>query len=112
MVENVQVETDPVVSLIVPAEVDRIRLPLLNPDRREAQDRLGRQHVSPLELVRTPGQRRHDAMVIMAQRSAAADEHSRPPDPQIFVRTTDKVAIVLFGEYDFDLITDGTVQTY
>ena len=27
-------------------------------------------------------------------------------------RTTDKVAIVLFGEYDFDLITDGTVQTY
>ena len=32
-------------------------------------------------------------MVIMAQRSAAADEHSRPLDPQIYVRATDKTAV-------------------
>jgi hypothetical protein len=62
------------------AELERLMDLLLEQDRAEAKDRLGR---APLhsELSRTTRQRRVDAMVLMARRSAAHGDEELGPRP-------------------------------
>ena len=68
---------DPVSGQIVYDELARLEKQLFDEDWREARDRLNRDPVSS-ELRRTPGQRRHDAFVLMAQRSARPVAGSAP----------------------------------
>lgn len=76
----------PVARTIVRSEIDRLCKDLFQKDWDEAQLRLGRRPTLH-ELSRTDAQRRHDALVIMAERSAGADAH-RPMPVQIIVHTS------------------------
>jgi hypothetical protein len=71
---------DPVSGTIVSDELRRREQALFDADWAEAKQRLGRE---PLlhELARTPDQRRADAMVDMALRSATLPRHARKPAP-------------------------------
>src|SRR3954463_11685196 len=71
---------DPVSGVIVAGELRRREQELFDQDWAEAKARLGR---DPLvhELARTAGQRRADALVEMARRSAAMVPGSRMPKP-------------------------------
>ena len=71
---------DPISGTIVSDELRRREQVLFEADWAEAKQRLGRE---PLlhELARTPDQRRADAMVDMAIRSATAPNHGRRPAP-------------------------------
>ena len=60
---------DPVGGEIFYDELVRLEEELFKADWAEARDRLGREPLAS-ELARTPGQRRHDAFVEMARRSA------------------------------------------
>jgi len=62
----------PEARVILTTELDRITKQLLTHDCEEAKTRLGREQVTGSDLLRTPQQRRHDAIVIMAKRSSAA----------------------------------------
>lgn len=68
---------DPLSGVIVGAELKRLEEELFDADWREARDRLGR---TPLgsELARTAAQRRADALVLMAERSARPVAGSAP----------------------------------
>ena len=68
------IRLDPVSGAVVACELDRLETELFEADWAEAQARLGRKPI-PAELVRTSAQRRADALVEMAKRSAAM-----PPD--------------------------------
>ena len=65
------------------AELERLMEVLYQQDRAEAQERLGRRPLAS-ELARTTRQRRVDAMVLMAERSAAFDD-PEGPGPSRFV---------------------------
>ncbi len=71
---------DPISGAIVRGEIDRIAEELFQSDWAQAKSRLGR---DPLQgdLLRTAGQRRADAFVLMARRSASADPDARPARP-------------------------------
>ncbi len=69
---------DPVGFTIWQAELDRLVKHLLEVDRAEARDRLGRDPLAS-ELARTARQRRVDAMVLMAERSAAFGDRALGP---------------------------------
>src|SRR5688500_11520509 len=71
---------DPVSGIIVYDELQRIYDQLFKADWAEAKARLGRDPV-PAELCRTPDQRRADALVEMARRSAAMPPGSKMPKP-------------------------------
>jgi hypothetical protein len=60
---------DPVGGTIVRTELERLEQRLFHQDWHQAKDRLGREPL-PHELARTPAQRRADALVEMAERSA------------------------------------------
>jgi hypothetical protein len=47
-----------------------------------------RARVAPADLGRTPQQRRHDALLWMAKRSAAADSDVRVPEPMLYVHAS------------------------
>ena len=68
---------DPISGAIVAAELERLENELFEEDWREAKDRLGRIPLS-IELARTPAQRRADALVQMALRSARPSAGSAP----------------------------------
>ena len=68
---------DPIGGSIVAAELWRIEQELFDADRAEAKARLGRDPM-PSELGRTPAQRRADALVEMARRSAGSKGRARP----------------------------------
>jgi len=71
---------DPISGEIVFNELHRIEAELFDEDWKEATARLGFDpKVS--DLARTPSQRRADALVEMATRSATAPEHGRRPAP-------------------------------
>jgi hypothetical protein len=71
---------DPISGEIVYNQLHRIEAELFDEDWKEARARLGFDpKVS--DLVRTPSQRRADALVEMATRSATAPEHGRRPGP-------------------------------
>ncbi len=61
---------DPVGGTVFGNELDRLEQQLFEADWREARERLG-DAATPVDLQRTPAQRRADALVQMAQRSAA-----------------------------------------
>src|SRR5262245_18833524 len=64
------------------SELDRLMDHLLEEDRAEARDRLGRAPLAS-ELRRDAGQRRLDAMELMAQRSAAYGDADLPAAPPV-----------------------------
>jgi hypothetical protein len=64
------------------AEFERREKVLFDADWAEARERLG-DKATKHDLVRTPAQRRHDAMVEMANRSAAYQGDSPAPKPRV-----------------------------
>jgi hypothetical protein len=71
---------DPVSGAIVSAELERLEHHLFEAEWAEARDALGHDP-TPNELLRTPGQRRADALVEMATRSKSCSDHTRRPAP-------------------------------
>src|SRR5205814_1949635 len=69
---------------IVATALDRLEKELFHEDWEEARERMGR---DPLEgeLGRTTTQRRHDALVLMAERAMAAPPGARLPRPLVVV---------------------------
>ena len=72
-----QTRFDPIAGTIVAGELKRLEQELFDADWAEAKARLGREPTLS-DLRRTPGQRRADAFVEMATRSAAAADARRP----------------------------------
>jgi Domain of unknown function (DUF222) len=77
-----QFDLDPVGGEIFSSELDRICDLLYEDDRAEARARLGREPLDH-ELGRTPVQRRADALVEMALRSASTPESAQRPRPLV-----------------------------
>ena len=75
-----QMTLDPVSGSIVSAELNRLERQLFDADCAEAAERLGRRPRID-ELARTSGQRRADALVEMATRSASAPADGIRPAP-------------------------------
>ena len=75
-----QMNLDDVSGTIVNDELGRLEQLLFDADRIEATSRLGRTPLAS-ELLRTPGQRRADAWVWMARRSASRTEGTAKPVP-------------------------------
>jgi hypothetical protein len=71
---------DPISGSIVSEELERIERELFEADWAEARSTLGRDPTSA-DLLRTPGQRRADALVEMATRSRIAPSDGRRPAP-------------------------------
>ncbi|HET9558960.1 MAG TPA: DUF222 domain-containing protein, partial [Actinomycetota bacterium] len=71
---------DPVAGSIVATELQRLERELFLADQAEAADRLGRDPLAH-EFARTATQRRADALVAMAQRSATLPEDGRRARP-------------------------------
>jgi len=71
---------DPIAGAIVAAELGRIEDELYAADWAEAKARVG-ERVRPSDLRRSPAQRRADALVEMATRSATAPAGGRRPEP-------------------------------
>ena len=71
---------DPISGAIVSTELERLEHDLFEAEWAEARDALGHDP-TPGELLRTPGQRRADALVEMATRSKSAPQDARRPAP-------------------------------
>ena len=71
---------DPVAGSIVGNELHRLEEILFEAEWAEATERLGREP-TVADLPRTPGQRRADALVAMASRSATMPRNGRKPRP-------------------------------
>ncbi|MCP3939062.1 MAG: DUF222 domain-containing protein [Actinomycetia bacterium] len=109
---------------IVGGEIDRIALMLLKHDRAEAKKRLGRDDITNNDLARTPQQRRHDALVVLAERSNGADADATMASPLLYIRTTEQTlaaALAKAAGIDADAVSvedlecefdDGTQLTY
>ena len=68
----------PIARNVVRSEIDRLCKELFRSDWADAEARLGRPPTIH-DLERTDAQRRHDALVIMAERSAGAAGHTQTP---------------------------------
>ena len=79
-----RIELDPLAGAIVANELDRLARCGYEHDVAEARGRLGRDPVAG-ELHRTPAQRRADALVEMARRSAGCPDDARRPAPLLSV---------------------------
>jgi hypothetical protein len=75
---------DPTSGAKVSNELERLEEILFAADWAEAKERLGREPMVS-ELRRTPGQRRADALVEMATRSATAPADGKRPEPLITI---------------------------
>ncbi len=75
---------DPITGSFFLNELERLEQQLFEADWAEARDRCG-DSATVDELARTPAQRRHDALVEMARRSAAKPENASPARPLITV---------------------------
>jgi hypothetical protein len=75
-----KITLDPISGEIVSKELNRLEQVLFEIDWAEASERLGREPVVS-ELMRTPAQRRADALVEMAIRSQIAPSAGRRPEP-------------------------------
>ncbi|HVB93369.1 MAG TPA: DUF222 domain-containing protein [Acidimicrobiales bacterium] len=71
---------DPIGGAIVSGELDRLEAELFDEDWNAARERLG-YDPTVSDLARTPSQRRADAVVEMAKRSATAPPDGIPPKP-------------------------------
>jgi hypothetical protein len=76
---------DPVAGATVAAALQRIVDDLAKADVAEARDRLGHNEVTDDDLWRTPGQRRADALVELAERAHATAPGARKPRPLVTV---------------------------
>jgi hypothetical protein len=79
-----QMTLDPLSGSVVATELDRLERQLFEADGAEATERLGREP-TVADLARTPAQRRADALVEMATRSATAPSGGRRPAPLVTV---------------------------
>jgi hypothetical protein len=68
---------DPIGGSIFAKELERLVAKLYEDDLAEARERLGIPEPLPFQLRRTPEQRRADALVLMAERSATGPEDGR-----------------------------------
>jgi hypothetical protein len=84
----------------------RIGEELFAADWHRARERLGRDPVAS-DLERTPAQRRHDALVVMARRAVAAPPGARLPRPLLTIHVGGDQA--MFGR--LCELSDGTVLT-
>jgi hypothetical protein len=110
---------DPVSGEIVAGELDRLQSELYADDRAEAAARLGRDP-EPSELLRTPAQRRADALVLMAARSALVGDtpvEARPlltvlvDAPTLFGRICETDSGVVLDPSDLDgLLTQALLE--
>jgi hypothetical protein len=82
----------------------RIGDELFAADWRRARERLGREPAAA-ELERTPAQRRHDALVVMARRAMTAPAGARLPRPLVTIHVGGDQA--MFGR--LCELSDGTV---
>lgn len=96
---------DPISGEIVHNELDRLHEELFLCDWTEAKERLGRDP-TVTELGRTSDQRRVDALVEMAARSAAVPEGAQRPRPLYTVLVDEKTAFGRVCE-----LASGTVVT-
>ena len=71
---------DPVLGTIVFNELERLERQLFAEEWAGARRRLGREPTTA-DLTRTPGQRRADALGVMARRSRTAPADGRKPEP-------------------------------
>ena len=116
----------PIAHRIVASELERLEKKLWEDDWAEARDRMG-DAATRDDLIRTPAQRRHDALVEMAMRSRAADGSAVPTwvlnikmDAGTFATQLERHAAEVLGE-DPELIPypdereceldDGTILT-
>ena len=95
---------DPIRGIIVNRELRRIEEELFRADWNAATERLGAGNVTVSDLTRTAAQRRADALVEMARRSATAPADGRRPEP-LFTVLVDSPT---FAERVCEL-SDGTV---
>lgn len=79
-----QLTLDPIAGAIVAGELDRLEQAMFEVDWRETEADLGRRPMAG-ELPRTSSQRRADALVEMARRSAACPSDARLPAPLVSV---------------------------
>jgi hypothetical protein len=96
---------DPIGGAIFATELERIEQRLFEEDWAEARARLG-DKACAADLRRTPRQRRADALVEMARRSAALPEGSRTPEPLFSVFIDLETLYGMICE-----LADGTVVT-
>jgi len=73
---------------LVGGELDRLEDALFQAEWNAAVERLGDGNVTPADLARSPAQRRHDALVAMAERSAATPAASGEPRYLLYVHAT------------------------
>ena len=78
----------PIAAVAVGNEIDRLSDILFKQEWTEATERLGEGNVTKHDLARTPAQRRHDALLLMAQRSSGAGTNPRLPVPLLYVHCT------------------------
>ncbi len=78
----------PLARSIVGNELQRLEQKLFQDDWAEAVERLGQGNVTKDDLRRSPAQRRHDALVWMARRSAVADDASPLPETRVYVHVS------------------------
>jgi hypothetical protein len=109
---------DPINGTIVHTELERLEQHLFETDWAQAKERLGRDPL-PGELARTPAQRRADALVEMARRSASADEHGRRPEPLVvilvgvegFARSCELLDGTVLSPFEIaDILPESTIQ--
>jgi hypothetical protein len=96
---------DPIDGTIVAGEIARLERELFDRDWADAKERLGRVPVVG-DLARTPAQRRADALVIMATRSATTPPGGRAPAPLFTVFVDVETLTGRICE-----LADGTVVT-
>lgn len=95
-------ELTPAARTIIGTELERREQALFDLDWADARARLG-DAATLADMARTPAQRRHDALVEMAQRSATAPADSKRPQPLISV-------LVGYDRFkDICELMDGTV---
>ncbi|HEY1118567.1 MAG TPA: DUF222 domain-containing protein, partial [Acidimicrobiales bacterium] len=99
---------DPVGGASFRQELERLEAQLYESDWADAKER-GGGTASVLDLDRTPAQRRHDALVLMAKRSAALPEGNPHPRPLVTVLVGEETLARLCELSDGTVLTPGEV---
>ena len=102
----VDAQLPPVGFTLWDAELNRCMEFLYQQDWQAAKDRLGRRPLTS-ELDRTTRQRRADAMVLMAERSAAHDDDDLPPSRFTLLVHGDAELVGRLIEFLLDDLADG-----
>ena len=106
---HLEVDLDPVSHAVFAEALARIEQELWQADWASARDRLG-EEATKADLVRSDAQRRHDALVEMAKRSAATPPGARKPLPLITVHVDHETLVGRICELSTgQVITPGEV---